>query len=105
MNPEGDASPEAIAKMVNHVADKIGRKHVGMGVDFVHNYADALGVIVRTPEKYSPLAGYGAISEMALPSDVWGAVVILEEKYDWSKEDVQGFLGHNLMRVYAANWK
>ena len=35
---------------------------------------------------------------------IWD-VVALQEEHDWSEEEIIGFLGENLMRVYDANWK
>ena len=32
------------------------------------------------------------------------ALRILEDEYGWSDEEVRGFLGGNLLRVYEANW-
>lgn len=112
LNKEGDASGEAVAKHVVYIADLIsknlgvdGKKHVGFGADTVHSYADALNPIIRNPERYSVENGYGSVTEQALPTDVWDTVRVLEDDYGWSKEEVQGFLGHNALRVYAANWK
>jgi len=112
LNPEGDASGEAVAKHVIYISDLIskelgidGKRHVGFGADTVHTYADALNPIIRNPERYSVENGYGSVTEQALPTDIWDTARVLEDDYGWTKEEVQGFLGMNALRVYNANWK
>jgi membrane dipeptidase len=29
----------------------------------------------------------------------------LQETYGWTDDEIRGFLGENLLRVYEANWK
>jgi membrane dipeptidase len=60
---------------------------------------------LRNPDSYPPELGYGAQTQIALPRDIWGVVAVLENTYDWSQDEVRGFLGENLMRVYEANWE
>ena len=31
--------------------------------------------------------------------------VLLEDEYGWSDDEIRGFLGGNLLRVYEANWE
>jgi membrane dipeptidase len=31
-------------------------------------------------------------------------VAVLEDKYGWTEDEISGFLGENLLRVYKANW-
>ncbi len=63
-----------------------------------------MAVNVTTPS-YPPELGYGAQTQIALPRDIWGVVAVLEDQYGWTEEDVRGFLGENLLRVYGANWQ
>lgn len=95
LNKDGDASPEAIAEHIVYVADLIaqeigvdGKRHVGFGADYTHLYEDALQIVVRDPERYSIRAGYGSLTEQALPADVWGVVAVLEEKHGWTDAEV-----------------
>ncbi|MEM1361583.1 MAG: hypothetical protein AAGF94_07685 [Pseudomonadota bacterium] len=53
---------------------------------------------------YPPEQGFGAPMEAASGADIWGIVAVLEDKYGWSDDEIRGFLGENLMRVYEANW-
>lgn len=108
-NEEGDASPEALAKTVNYMADLItkntdlnGRLHTGFGSDYIHTYRETLDFTIRNPEKFRPESGYCCISEMGFAIDAFGIARVLEEKYGWSEEEVRGFLGENMLRVIKA---
>ena len=37
--------------------------------------------------------------------EIWGVVRALEDTFGWSEQDIRGFLGENLLRVYRANWQ
>jgi len=105
LNTEGDASASAIARHVQHMAELIGRDKTCAGVDYVQNYDVALRPIIADPEKYPPEQGYGSETQMAPPGDIWAVARVLEKEYGWSEEEVRGYLGENIVRVYRANWK
>ena len=107
LNKEGNAGPEDIAKHVNYVKKLVGAKHTCFGSDHLtaEAYISALDFVLRDPKSYPPELGYGSQTQIARPRDIWGVVKVLEDKYGWSKKDIRGFLGENLLRVYKANWK
>lgn len=104
LNKDFKADPQAVAKAVNYTAELAGKEATCMGVDYLHNYADALHWIITTPEKFPPSQGYGSPSEVGRPGDIWAVVKVLEENYDWNEKEIRGFLGENLIRVYKATW-
>ncbi|GAB7219792.1 dipeptidase [Vibrio comitans] len=115
LNDQATASGDDIAAHIVYIADLIsrelgvdGKKHVGIGADYVHNYIDALQWIVRAPHKFpatSAGGGYASLSEYGRPSDIWAVVDSLETKHGWSEQEIAGVLGENTLRVYEANWK
>jgi microsomal dipeptidase-like Zn-dependent dipeptidase len=106
LNKEGNARPEDLARHVNYVKELVGAEHTCFGSDHLtaEVYIEALDFVLRNPESYPPKLGYGAQTQIALPRDIWGVVAVLEDEYDWSEDEIRGFLGENLMRVYEANW-
>ena len=42
---------------------------------------------------------------MGMPGEIWGVVRELQDRYGWTDEEIQGFLGENLLRLYEANWQ
>lgn len=105
LNPQGEARPEDIAKHMDYVKNLVGAETVCAGSDYVYNYADSLTMILKNPTKYPPESGYATPSHMGMPGEIWGAVKFLEDTYGWTKEEIRGLLGENLLRVYRGNWK
>ncbi|WNC66979.1 membrane dipeptidase [Thalassotalea nanhaiensis] len=105
LNPEGTAEVEAIAEHVQYTAELIGRDRTCYASDYSHMYADFLKAFIGVVDKYPPEKGFGAPIQNASGGDIWGVARVLEDKYNWKEDDIRGFLGENLMRVYKANWK
>jgi microsomal dipeptidase-like Zn-dependent dipeptidase len=107
LNAEGNARPEDIAIQVNYIKELVGVEHTCFGSDHLtaEVYIEALDFVLRNPDSYPPELGYGAQTQIALPRDIWGVVAVLEGSYGWTQDEVRGFLGENLMRVYEANWE
>ncbi|WNC74004.1 membrane dipeptidase [Thalassotalea psychrophila] len=105
MNKEGKASMEAIAEHVVYTAKLIGKDKTCYGSDKVHHMEDLMVKALPFPDLYPPEKGFGAFLQSATGADIWGIVRVLEDKYNWNEQEIRGFLGENLMRVYAANWK
>ena len=103
LNAEGDASPEEYVKHVEYTANLIGRDKTCFATDYLHNAYEYFYNAVTSVDVYPPENGFGApVSNIAV-ENVWDVAAILEDEYGWSEEDVRGFLGQNLMRVYEAN--
>ena len=62
-------------------------------------------VFIDDVDNYPPENGFGAPTENAWGGDIWGVAAVLESKYGWSEDEVRGFLGENLLRVFDATWK
>lgn len=104
LNPEGDASPEAFAEHVQYTSKLIGRDKTCFSSDYTHNMEEYLNAFIPRVDIYPPERGFAGYMTNTAVEDVWGVVKVLEDKYSWSEQDIRGFLGENLMRVYQANW-
>ena len=60
---------------------------------------------VANVDVYPPEKGFGAPASNMAAEHIWDVVAILEDDYDWNEAEIRGYLGENLMRVYAANWE
>lgn len=105
LNPYGDATPKAIAKHVDYIKQLVGAQATCVGSDYVYNFGQALGAVVRNPDKYPPSTGYGSVTQMAPPQDMWAVARVLEQEHGWTEEEIRGYLGENVIRIYKANWK
>ena len=104
LNPQGLARPYDIAKHVDYIGEMVGRDKLCVGPDYVYNYADTLLWILKNPENFPIEMGYATASHMGKPGEIWGAVRELQDRYGWSDDEIRGFLGENLLRLYEANW-
>jgi len=104
LNPQGLARPYDIAKHVEYIGNMVGRDKLCVGPDYVYNYAETLLWILNNPENFPVEMGYATPSHMGKPGEIWGVVRELEDRYGWSKDEIRGFLGANLLRLYKANW-
>jgi membrane dipeptidase len=105
LNAEGDASPEAFAKHVEYTGNLIGRDKTCFSTDYMHNAIGMFRGNVANVDVYPPEKGFGFPAKNSAAEHIWGVAAILEDDYGWSEDDVRGFLGENLMRVYEANWQ
>lgn len=105
LNEEGSASMESIAAHVNYVGELVGRDHTCYASDYSYMYKAFLKSFIAVVDKYPPEKGFGAPTQNAGGRDIWGVARVLEDKYQWTEQDIRGFLGENLMRVYEANWE
>ena len=105
LNPQGLARPYDIAKHVEYIGEMVGRDKLCVGPDYVYNYADTLLWILQNPENFPIEMGYATASHMGKPGEIWGVVRELQDRYGWSDDEIRGFLGENLLRLYEANWE
>ena len=104
LNADGAASMESTAEHVQYIAELVGREHTCYASDYSYTYKAFLKAFIGDVDNYPPEKGFGAPTQNAGGGDIWGVARLLEDKYGWGEEDVRGFLGENLMRVYTANW-
>ena len=105
LNPMGMARPFDIAKHVQYIRNLVGPEATCVGPDYVYNYAETLDWILRNPKNFPPESGYASPSHMGKPGEIWGVVRVLENLYGWTEDEIRGFLGENLLRLYHANWE
>jgi membrane dipeptidase len=105
LNEKGVASPEEYAKHVVYTADLLGREKTCYATDYMPSAAAMFAANVSNVELYPPEKGFGAPASNMAAEHIWDVVSILEDEYEWSENDIRGYLGGNLLRVYEANWK
>ena len=105
MNEELDSSPERLLKHVNYVAELVGHDKTCYSTDYMHNAEQFFKKSIDDVKVFPPEKGFGAPAQNIATEHVWDVVAGLEEEYGWTEEQIRGFLGENLLRVYEANWK
>ena len=104
LNAEGTASPEEFAEHVVYTAKLIGKDRTCFSTDFLHNYQDFLNALLPATDAYPPELGMGAPTQNTTIEQGWAVARVLSEDHGWTDDEIRGFLGENILRVYAANW-
>ena len=100
-----DISPNNFYKNIDYIANLVGSKHVGLGLDYVY-YQNQFLKQVRSnkfglPKEYlNNMSGFIYFE----PEKIYDVVNILAKK-NYSSDDIKGILGKNFLRVAAKNWK
>ena len=105
LNADGNATMDELAKHVNYVGDLVGREHTCYGSDYSYMYKSFLQDFIAVVDKYPPEKGFAAPTQNSNGGDIWGVARVLEDEYGWSEDEIRGFLGENLMRVYEIVWE
>jgi len=104
LNADGEATPKRYLEHVIHVADLVGKDRVCFASDYVHNVLDYYKKGLDKTDIYPPELGFGAPTSNLAAEHIWHVVALLEDEHDWTEEEIVGFLGENLMRVYQTSW-
>jgi membrane dipeptidase len=101
---DNDASPARMARAAAYVADLVGPRHVGIGLDFLHDRRELDETLAAHPEQFPPELGYGQgmafmaperLPEMARELRVLGM----------SEDEVACVMGGNWLRIARQVWK
>ncbi len=104
LNDDKDASGRAVARHVDHVAQLVGAKHVGLGLDYVFDQQELADYLARMKSTFPPDMGYEDGIGMASPEFI-PAVVEDLLKRGYGDDDVEAILGGNWMRIARQVWK
>ncbi len=104
LNPQFDASPEEFVKHVVYVADLIGKDKTCFSTDYMGNPLEMFRKSIAKVDFYPPEKGFGGPASNMAAQHIWDVAAILEDEHGWTEDEIRGFLGENLLRVYAANW-
>ena len=99
-----DNSTETYVRHVRYVADLVGPRHVGIGLDYVFDRQELDDFVTGNPQIFPPELGYGAGIRMVEPERI-PAIADALLAGGWSDADLEGFLGANNLRVARAVWK
>jgi membrane dipeptidase len=105
LNAKGNASPEEYVEHVVYTAKLIGKDKTCYSTDYMPAAGKMFAANVANVDVYPPEKGFGAPASNMAAEHIWDAVAILEDDYGWNEQEIRGFLGENLMRVYGANWE
>jgi membrane dipeptidase len=104
----GEVHPtcESLFKHIDHVAQIVGARHVGLGLDYVRTPPPFFETAIRPfPDRWPlPPNGVHETTDFIGPEALPG-VVKLMLAHGYSDTDVRGVLGENFLRVAREGWK
>lgn len=100
-----DIRTETLLRHIDHVAERVGARHVGLGLDYVFEpeHEDLPAGLDR--ELWWPSAhGYDPRTMAIIPPERLPEITEALLRHGFADEDVAGIMGENFRRVAAATW-
>ena len=101
---ENDASTHSIVRHIDYVAQLVGPRHVGLGLDYVFDMQELDDYVAGNPKMFPPEDGYGAGVNFVQPEQVPEIAQSLL-KLGYPAPDVRAILGENHLRIARMVWK
>ena len=99
-----DTSTGNLLRHIDYAIQKVGPRHVGLGLDYCFDEKELNESIKNNPDMYPDDEGYGhgikMIEPERLPDIAEGLV-----RLGYAESDIRGILGENFMRVCRQTWK
>lgn len=100
---DNDIRSETIVRHIDYVAQLVGVRHVGLGLDYVFNQPDMDAALAAHAELWPPAFGYRPGIKFAPPEQIREIAGALSAR-GYGDDDIKGVLGGNLLRVAAQVW-
>jgi|SRR5579862_3897537 len=103
LSKNNEAHPTLVARHMDYVAQRVGSRHVGLGLDYVFDQGHMNSVLEEHAGTWPTKWGYRPGIAFLAPSEV-PAIANELLRLGWQQVDVENALGGNLMRVAVAVW-
>jgi membrane dipeptidase len=98
-----DNRPETVVEHIDYVAQLVGPGHVGLGLDFTFDMAEAEQYAKDHPETFPPEQGFTDGMRIVAPESLAAIVAGLLGR-GYRLADLRGILGGNFLRAAQATW-
>ena len=100
-----EASSESMFRHIDYIAEMVGARHVGIGLDFVKDVKGFWGWVQHNSFMWPPNENQVRTnSRFAQPEQIVELTDLMLAR-GYSAEDIRGILGGNFRRVCAEVWK
>lgn len=99
------ASPEAMLRHIDHIAELVGPEHIGIGVDHVYYLEQQSARRTANPDMFP--SGYPPADwtgSYLAPEQIIEVVELLVQR-GYGDDDIRGILGGNFLRIAERVWK
>jgi membrane dipeptidase len=98
------AQPASVARHIDYVAQLVGPRHVGLGLDYVYDQQELSLFLSAMSMAFPQDAGYAGEFRMMAPEGLVEVVAALQAR-GYDREALDAILGGNLLRIAQAVWK
>lgn len=103
---ENDIRSETFVRHVDYLAELVGVKHIGVGLDYVFDQEEMKDFIFNNPQSYPPAFGYQSVEGVRyLPPEQIPEIAEELVRRGYSDDDLRAILGGNNLRVARQVWK
>jgi membrane dipeptidase len=102
---EAGAGAEAMLRHIDYIAQRVGPRHVGIGLDYSYEGSSDLGEGVDEAYWWPPAAGYNFSTLHFAAPEIIPELADRLSGHGYSGDDLRGILGGNFMRVAEETWK
>lgn len=99
-----DTRSDTVVRHIDHVVQKVGARHVGIGLDYCFDMQELEDYVQQNPEIFPPEGGYADGIKFVMPEQL-GEIVDAMLALGYNDDDISGILGANLLRVAREVWK
>jgi membrane dipeptidase len=97
-----EAKPETVFRHLDYVATLVGPRHVGLGLDYVRNIAEAWEAVRAQKDTAWPdPTGTQLYEGACFQPEQLGELVGIMLSHGYSRDVIKGILGANFRRIYA----
>jgi membrane dipeptidase len=102
---DNDIRTESLLRHIDHVCERVGPAHAGLGLDFVFDPAAKDSPPGLDPAAWwPPEHGYGQGTLAIVPPEQMPEIAEALLKHGYSDAEARGILGENFLRVAEATW-
>jgi membrane dipeptidase len=100
---ENDMTTESLMRHVDHIAQRVGPRHVGLGLDYVYDRSADDKPAGFKAEDWRPSADFPVPYE-SIPPERFPEIAEALAARGYNDGDIRGILGENFLRVAGATW-
>lgn len=96
---------ETLIRHITHVAERVGPRHIGLGLDYVFDQTHSDLPESEDPNRWWPrAAGYDLRTMAHIPPERFPEIADALSRRGWAGEDIAGVMGQNFLRVAEQTW-